>query len=80
MRWLDRLALRDRSADEQDVAGQMAEVARDGVEAIARLLRARAVGSALAEPFFAPGRSALSPDEIAEAERRAAAPLPEPTS
>ncbi len=57
-----------------------AGVARDGVAALAWLLRARAGGSALAEPFLKTVRDALSADQIAEAERRAAAPLPEPMS
>ena len=35
----------------------------------------RAGGSALADPFLAPARAVLAPDEIAEAEWRAAAPL-----
>ena len=55
-----------------------AGVPRDGVAALAWLLRARAGGSALAEPFLKTARGALSADEIAEAERRAATPLPEP--
>ena len=52
-------------------------VARDRVAALTWLLRARAGGSTLAEPFLKPARDALSADEIAEAERRAATPLPE---
>ena len=52
-------------------------VARDRVAALTWLLRARAGGSTLAEPFLKPAHDALSADEIAEAERRAATPLPE---
>ena len=55
-----------------------AGVSRDGVAALAWLLRASAAGSALAKPFLKNARGALSADEIAEAERRAATPLPEP--
>jgi hypothetical protein len=55
-----------------------AGVSRDGVVALAWLIRARGGGSALAERFLKAARGALSTDEIAEAERRAAAPLPEP--
>jgi uncharacterized protein len=50
----------------------------DRIEALAWLLRATASHSALAAPFLLPTRAALSPDETAEAERRAATPLPEP--
>ena len=58
-----------------------AGVPRDPVEAL-RLAaaRAQAGGSALAEPFLEAVRAALPRDEIAEAERRAAAPLPEPVA
>jgi uncharacterized protein len=55
-----------------------AGVPRDGVTALAWLLRARTRGSALAEPFLRNARSALSADQVAEAERRAAKPPPEP--
>jgi TPR repeat protein len=55
-----------------------AGVPRDGVAALAWLLRSSARGSALAAPFLNNARSALTADEISEAERRAAAPLPEP--
>jgi uncharacterized protein len=55
-------------------------VNRDGVAAYAWLLRAREGGSALAEPFFVAVERSLSPDEIAEARRRAAQALPEPVS
>ena len=51
---------------------------RDGVAALAWLLRANAGGSALAARFLSNARGALSADQIAEAERRAAAPLPGP--
>jgi TPR repeat protein len=50
-------------------------VDRDPVAAMEWLLRARN-GSALASQFFEPVRTTLSQDERAEAERRAAAPLP----
>jgi uncharacterized protein len=53
-------------------------VPRDGVAALVWLLRASEAGSPLATPFLNKARGALSPSEIAEAERRAAAPLPEP--
>jgi uncharacterized protein len=48
---------------------------RDGVAALSWLLRAQAGHSLLANKFLKSARSALSADEIAEAERRAAAPL-----
>ena len=48
--------------------------------ALAWLLRANAGGSALAARFLTNARGALSADQIAEAERRAAAPLREPAS
>jgi uncharacterized protein len=51
---------------------------RDGVVALAWLLRASAGGSPLAAPFLNNARGALTSGEIAEAERRAAAPLPRP--
>jgi uncharacterized protein len=57
-----------------------AGVARDPIEALVWLLRARAGGSALAAQFFQAVRTALAPADVAEAERRAAAPLPEPMS
>jgi TPR repeat protein len=50
-------------------------VPRDGVSALAWLLRAKAGGSKLADPFLLPARSALSADDAARAERRAAQPL-----
>jgi TPR repeat protein len=53
-------------------------VARDSVAALAWLLRAQASGSALAGPFLAAARAALDAAGVAEAERRAAEPLPEP--
>jgi len=55
-------------------------VTRDPVEALVWLLRARAGGSPLAGQFFQAVRAALPPEQIAEAERRASAPLPEPAS
>jgi hypothetical protein len=51
---------------------------RDTVEAYVWLLRARDGGSPLASQFFMAVRAALSPDDAAQAERRAAMPLPEP--
>ena len=50
----------------------------DRVAAFAWLLRARDGGSALASPFFAAVENALSAEEITEARRRAAQPLPGP--
>jgi hypothetical protein len=55
-------------------------VKRNPLEACVWLLRARAGGSPLAGQFFQAVRSALTPRQIADAEHRAAAPLPEPTS
>ena len=79
--WWGKAAARG-DADGQAMLGAAhvlgAGVARDRVAALAWLLRARAGGSALAEPFLKTVRDALSADDIAEAERRAAAPLPEP--
>jgi TPR repeat protein len=50
-------------------------VARDPVEAFAWLIRARSGGSPLATQFFAAVRGILSPEQLAEAECRAAVPL-----
>ena len=50
-------------------------VARDPVAALAWLLRAQAGGSTLAAPFLSAARAALASSDLAEAERRAAAPL-----
>jgi hypothetical protein len=47
------------------------------MEALAWLLRAHKGGSALAARYLPAARAALGADKIAEAERRAAAPLPE---
>jgi TPR repeat protein len=55
-------------------------VPRDPVAALAWLLRAQSGGSALAGPFLGSARAALDADGIAEAQRLAATPLPEPTS
>ncbi|MBS9719616.1 sel1 repeat family protein [Tianweitania sp. BSSL-BM11] len=52
---------------------------RDGVTALAWLIRAVNGGSTLASPFVGPVRESLSAEDIAEAERRAAAPLTEAT-
>jgi TPR repeat protein len=57
-----------------------AGVPRDPVAALAWLLRAQAGGSALAGPFLGAARAALDADGVAEAERRAAEPLPRPAS
>jgi TPR repeat protein len=81
--WWAKAAARG-DADGQAMLGAAhilgAGVARDGVAALAWLLRARRGGSVLAEPFLNSARSALSAEEIAEAERRAAAPAAEPSS
>jgi len=75
-----------RAADRGDVDGQAmlgaalhlgAGVPRDPLAALAWLLRAQAGGSRLAAPFLSAARAPLSPTEIAEAGRRAEAPLPE---
>jgi uncharacterized protein len=80
-RWWTKAAAHG-DADGQTMLGAAhllgAGVPRDGVAALAWLLRASAGGSALAAQFLGKARSALSADEIAEAKRRAAAPLPEP--
>src|SRR5262249_2823489 len=52
-----------------------AGVKRDTVEAFAWLTRARSGGSPLAGQFFETVRQLLSPDQAAEAARRAALPL-----
>jgi uncharacterized protein len=79
--WWTKAATRD-DADGQAMLGAAhllgAGVPLDGVVALAWLLRASAGGSALAVPFLNNARGALTPDEVAEAERRAATPLPEP--
>jgi len=76
--WWEKAALR-KDADAQAMLGAAcllgAGVAQDGIVALAWLLRAKAGGSALAEPFIASARASLSGEAIAEAERRAAAPL-----
>jgi TPR repeat protein len=81
VRWWRRGAERG-DADGQAMLGAAlhlgASAKRDPVEALVWLLRARAGGSPLADQFFAAVRGALTPAQIAEAERRAAAPLPEP--
>jgi uncharacterized protein len=80
--WWAKAAARG-DADGQAMLGAAhmlgAALPRDGVAALAWLIRARAGGSALAEPFLKNARGALSADEIAEAERRAAVPLVEVT-
>jgi uncharacterized protein len=57
-----------------------AGIQRDPVEALVWLVRARSGGSPLTGQFFQAVRAALSPEQIAEAERRAITPLPEPAS
>lgn len=57
-----------------------AGVKRDPIEAFTWLTRARAGGSALAAGFLDAVRAGSSAQEIAAGERRAAAPLPEPSS
>ena len=57
-----------------------AAVERDPLEAFVWLLRARAGGSALSGQFFMAVRAALTPEQIVEAEARAAASLPEPAA
>ncbi len=53
-------------------------ISRDPLTAYVWLLRARAGGSSLAATYLAAVRASLSPEQIADAECRAAAPLPEP--
>jgi len=53
-------------------------VKRDPLEACVWLLRAGTGGSPLAGQFFQAVRAVLTPGQIADAERQAAAPLPEP--
>jgi TPR repeat protein len=78
--WWAKAAARG-DADGQAMLGAAhligAGVPHDRVIALAWLLRASAGGSALAVPFLNNARSALTAEEIADAERRAAAPLPE---
>jgi TPR repeat protein len=57
-----------------------AGVQPDPVQSYAWLLRARRLGSALAEPFMTPARERLSKEKLAEAERIADAPLMESAS
>jgi TPR repeat protein len=80
VRWWRSAAVRG-DADGQAMLGAAchlgAGVPADAVEALAWLLRAQAGGSALATRYLAAARAALSTEEIADAERRATAPLPE---
>ena len=55
-----------------------AGVKRDPVEGFVWLARARAGGSPLAGQFLQAVRSTLSPEQIAQGERHAVIPLPEP--
>lgn len=79
-RWWRKGAARG-DADGQAMLGAAfhlgAGVQADPVEALAWLLRADAGGSALARPFLGSARAGLDASSVAEAERRAAAPLPE---
>jgi uncharacterized protein len=83
MQWWRRGAERG-DADGQAMLGAALHlgsgVKRDPVEALVWVTRAAAGGSPLAGQFFQAIRVSLSPVQIAEAEQRAAAPLPEPTS
>jgi TPR repeat protein len=78
--WWERGALRG-DADGQAMLGAACHlgsgVPADRVAAFAWLVRARAGGSSLAARFFATVQTSLSAEELAEAERRAAEPLPE---
>jgi TPR repeat protein len=56
-----------------------AGVEGDNVAALTWLLRAQRGGSPVATRFLSSARAALSDSDIAEAERRAATPLPEPS-
>jgi TPR repeat protein len=56
-----------------------AGVERDPQQALLWLSRATAGKSELASKFLNATRSVLTADEIAEAERRASLPLPEPS-
>ena len=76
-----------RGAERGDADGQAmlgaachlgAGLRRNPLDAYVWLLRARSGRSPLAAKYLDAARAALSPDEIVEAERRAAAPLPEP--
>ena len=79
--WWQRGAMRG-DADGQAMLGAAcylgAGVARDYLQALVWLLRARAGKSSLAAKFLEPTRAVLTPAEIAEAEQRAREPLPEP--
>lgn len=75
--WWRKAAMAD-DADGQAMLGAAhhlgAGVSRDPVEALALLLRAKANGSALADPFIPAARQFLNHEEIVEAEQRAARP------
>jgi TPR repeat protein len=77
-----------RGAERGDADGQAmlgaayylgAGVERDPRQALIWLLRAEAGNSQLAARFLAATRAVLTANEIAEAEARAAQPLPEPS-
>jgi TPR repeat protein len=76
--WWRRAAVRG-DADGQAMLGDALAhgtgVPCDPVAALAWLIRAQAGGSVAAAAFLGPARAALDTDRIAEAERRAAAPL-----
>ncbi len=80
VRWWRRAAMRG-DADGQAMLGAAchlgAGVPADAVQALAWLLRAQAGGSSLAKRYMEAARAALSTEQIAEAERRGAKPLPE---
>ncbi len=71
--WWRRAAERG-DADAQAMLGAAhhlgSGVPLDRSAALVWLLRGQAGGSALAAPFLGPVRAALSPEEVAEAERR----------
>ena len=79
VRWWRRAA-EHGEADGQAMLGAALHLGLppDPVAALAWLLRARAGGSRMADPFVGPVRAVLAPDQIAEAERRALESLPEP--
>jgi TPR repeat protein len=80
--WWTRAAVRG-DADGQAMLGAAyllgAGVRRDGVVALAWLLRAQQGGSTLGTRYLKSARAGLSVREIAEAERQALSPLPEPS-
>ncbi|TWF52280.1 tetratricopeptide repeat protein [Neorhizobium alkalisoli] len=79
-----QLAAEKGEADAQAMLGAALHmgsgVEKDSIAALVWLIRAQAGGSELAKPFVGPVRDSLSAADIAEAERRAAGPLPEAKS